>query len=150
MFSRRLKRIPTDRQILEEIFARHYEDYKKVSTGSDTEASDSKIYFPVDLNSVAKALGTDGNIVFGRLYYYLERKYGFQTAPSTPGKEGAWVHLFWLRFDAPQGRHWMNFPILAAVLASLQEEYRRVQWTRYLAICSLVVSVAAFVLSFRR
>jgi hypothetical protein len=142
-----MKRVPTDREILEVIYARYYAKYTEVSSGLDIQASDNKIYLPVDLAAVATELGVDGNIVFGRLYYYLDRKYAYQTQ-GTSEKKGAWVHLFWLRFDSPQqGNHWINFPVLASVLASLQEDDRRVKWTRNIAIGSLAVSVVALALS---
>jgi len=142
-----MKRVPTDREILEVIYARYYAKYTEVSSGLDVQASDNRIYLPVDLAVVATELGIDGNIVFGRLYYYLDRKYAYQT-PGSSEKEGAWVHLFWLRFGSPQGSHWINFPVLASVLASLQEENRRAKWTRNIAIGSLAVSVAALALAF--
>ena len=142
-----MKRVPTDREILERIYARYEPKYKEVSSGQDVEGSDSRIYLPVDLAAVATELNVDGNIVFGRLYYYLDRKYAYQTQADGSGKAGAWVHLFWLRFDAPQGKHWVNFPVLATVLASLQEEHSCVRWTRTIAIGSLAVSAVALTLS---
>jgi hypothetical protein len=66
-----MKRVPTDREILERIYARYEPKYKEVSSGQDVEGSDSRIYLPVDLAAVATELNVDGNIVFGRLYYYL-------------------------------------------------------------------------------
>jgi len=141
-----MKRVPTDREILEDIYTRYYTKYTEVSSGLDTHASDNRIYLPVDLAAVAAELGVDGNIVFGRLYYYLDRKYAYQP-PGSSEKEGAWVHLFWFRPGSPQGNHWVNFPVLTSVLASLQEEDRRVKWTRSIAIGSLAVSVVALALS---
>jgi hypothetical protein len=136
-----MKRVPTDREILEVIHERYYVQYTEVSSGLDVQVSDNRIYLPVDLAAVAADLEVDGNIVFGRLYYYLDQKYAYRT------QEGAWVHLFWLRFGSPQGNHWVNFPVLTSVLASLQEEDHRVKWTRSIAIGSLTVSVVALALS---
>jgi hypothetical protein len=143
----RNKRVPTDREILETIYSRYSTKYSEVSARQDTESSDNRIYLPVDLAAVAAELKVDGNLVFGRLYYYLDRKYAYQTQADGSGREGAWVHLFWLRFEAPQGRHWVNFPLLTSVLAGLQEDDRRVKWTRNLAIASFAVSLAAFTVS---
>jgi hypothetical protein len=135
-------RLPTDREILDTIYRRYRVKYTEVSSGEDTKTSDNKIYLPVDLAAVAAELGADGNIVFGRLYYYLDQKYAYRTEP-----EGQWVRLLWLRFDRPEGKHWINFPLLTSVLAGLQEDDRRVKWTRNLAIASLAVSLAAFTVS---
>jgi hypothetical protein len=98
------RRLPTDREILEAIDHRHSAQYEAVSRGEDAEASDNRIYFPVDLAAVADELGVDGNLVFGRLYYYLDRKYAYQTPADGSGRAGTWVHLFWHRLDVPQGR----------------------------------------------
>jgi hypothetical protein len=136
------RRLPTDREILEAIYRRHSAQYEAVSRGDDTKSRDSKVYFPVDLAAVADDLRVDGNLVFGRLHYYLDRKHAYRNE-----RDGSWTLLLWLRSDRPEGRHWINFPLMTSVLAGLQEDDRRVKWTRDLAIWSLVVSVAAVVLS---
>ena len=139
---RRHRRVPTDREILETIYSGYEVKYKEVSSGLDSEASDNRIYIPVDLAAVAAELGVDGNLVFGRLYYYLDRRYAYRSE-----RDGAWTHLLWLRFDRPEGRHWINFPLMTSVLAGLQEDHHRVQWTRRLAVGSFAVSFAALALS---
>jgi hypothetical protein len=137
------RRLPTDRMILETIYDRHSRQYEAVSRGDDTQSSDNRIYIPVDLAAVAAELGADGNIVFGRLLHYLDRKHAYRNE-----QDGSWTYLLWLRFDRPEGRHWINFPLMASVLAGLQEDHRRVLWTRNLAIAAFVVSVAGLLVSF--
>lgn len=139
---RRYRRLPTDREILQAIYDRHAPQYEAVSRGDDTEASDNRIYFPVDLAAVADELRADRNLVFGRLNYYLDRRYAYRSE-----LDGLRTHLFWLRFDRPEGKHWVNFPLMASVLAGLQEDYHRVMWTRRLAVGSFAVSFAALALS---
>ena len=137
-----MRRIPTDKDILEAIYSRYRAHYEQISRGTTTEEIDNKIYFPVDLAAVARDLKADGNIVFGRLHYYLDNKYAYQAKG-----DGSWVHLFWLRFGHPAGTHWINFPVLASVLASLQDEERRIWWSRWLSVLSLCLSAAAFAVS---
>jgi hypothetical protein len=136
-----MKRVPTDREILEAIYRRYYSLYTNISSGRDAVTSDNRIYLPVDLAVIADELETDGNLVFGRLYYYLDQKHAYKAG------DGAEVHLFWLRFGSAQSPHQINFPMLASVLAALQEDERRVRWTRSIAIGSVIVATAALALS---
>jgi hypothetical protein len=137
-----MRRIPTDKAILEAIWSRHHRGYEQVSQGEAIEGIDNKIYYPVDLKSVALDLKADGNIIFGRLHYYLDEKHGYKRQ-----HDGSEVHLFTLRFGQPAGAHWINFPLLASVLASLQDDDRRHRGARWLSILSLCVSAAALALS---
>jgi hypothetical protein len=136
-----MKRVPTDKMILEVIYARYYEEFAQFSHGADDQDRDTKIYVPVDLGAVARTLHVDGDIIFGRLSYYLDHKYRYQNP------NGSWVHLLWLRYDKQPRPHWINFPLLASVLAGLQDDERRVAWTRWLSILSICIAVAAFALS---
>ena len=136
------RRLPTDREILAAIYKRYSAKYAEVSTSKDTESSDNRIYLPVDLAAVADELRVDGNLVFGRLVYYLDRKYAFRSE-----RDGSWTYLLWLRFDRPEGRHCINFPLMASVLAGLEEAHHSVNWTRRLAIAAFAVSLAGFLLS---
>jgi hypothetical protein len=78
----------------------------------------TKVYVPIDVKAIASALHTDHDMVFGRLYYYLEQKDKFKTA------EFATVHFF--AFDEiPGERHCIQFSLMASVLATLIEEYER-------------------------
>lgn len=130
-------RVPTDIAILEVIYSTYYDAFCK--HGSETENRDSKVYVPVDLKAVAEKLSVDPDIIFGRLYYYLEEKYGYQR------KDGSSVCFFTLQ--AGKDRHCVNFPLLASVLASLQSEHSRFRLSLTISIISLVVSSLSLVLS---
>jgi hypothetical protein len=130
-------KLPTDREILEEIYSRYYATFTSFSRDPDKKSRESKVFVPIDLESVADRFNVDGDIIFGRLYFYLEDKYGYKR------EDGSRV-----RFFAPfelRERHCVNFPMLASVLASLQEEHRRQQWTLWLSIASIVVATVALV-----
>lgn len=130
-------RVPTDLQILERIWNRHYTEFSGYP--KDASGRKSKIYVPINIASIAEELGVDGDIVFGRLYYHLEEKYGYQR----PSKE--WVHLFALEVGGD--RHAINFPLMASVLAGLQEEDRKFRVSTWIAVISLVASVIAICIS---
>jgi hypothetical protein len=130
-------RVPTDLGILERIYDRYYPTF--AGYAKDAAGRKSKIYVPVDIEGIARELRVDGDIVFGRLYYHLEEKYGY-TRPA-----GDRVHFFALEVGGD--RHCVNFPLMASVLAGLQEENRKFQLATWIAIISLMVSVAAICFS---
>ena len=132
-----MSRIPSDRKLLQEIYDRHYKGF---SAYSETEPTrDSKIMVPIDIPAIAKHFKTDNDLIFGRLYYHLQEKYGYQRP------HGEIVALFTPK--AGQDKNCVNMPLVAAVLAGMQEEYGRHVWAFWLSIASLVVSIIALTLS---
>jgi len=131
------KRIPTDQQILEAIDREYYAVFASYS--EDAPNRGTKVYVPIDIEKIARGLGVDGDIVFGRLYFHLERKYGYQQ------KDGADVHFFVLRVAGDI--HCVNFPLMASVLADLQDQSRKHDVAIWIAVGSLLVSVASVLIS---
>jgi hypothetical protein len=130
-------RVPTDLQILERIYDRYYSTF----AGYSKEAADrkAKIYVPIDIVAISQDLAVDGDIVFGRLYYHLEEKYGYTRS------KGDRVHFFAVELGGD--RHCINFPLMASVLAGLQEENRKYQLSIWVAVISLIVSIVAICVS---
>jgi hypothetical protein len=129
-------KLPSDRAILECI----YEKYKHSFAAYDDEPNrSSKIYVPIECKAIADELNTERDIVFGRLYYHLEHKYGYQQS------NGAKVHFFTL--GVGKDPRCVNFPLLASVLAGMQEEQRRHLSATAIAVVALVVSVASLAVS---
>jgi hypothetical protein len=138
-------KVPTDHAILNDI----YNHYYKAFAGFPDEASergsaerDTKIYVPVDIRGISKRLRVDPDIVFGRLYYHMEKKYGYQLS-------GGGRVAFFSPVVGPD-KHRVNFPLLGAVLAGLREERWKTRWTLGLAILSLIVSAVSIVISLMR
>ena len=127
----------TDRIILKKIFDTYYSDFCLFDEKSSTRKS--KIYVPIDARSIAKKLGIDPEIVFGRLYYHLDKKYGYEQ------KDGSLVSLFALEVGGD--RHAVNFPLLSAVLAELEQSYYRFTLPLILSALALTISIVGFVLS---
>lgn len=132
-----MTRAPTDLEILNAIYERYYATFASFS--ADESARSSKVYVPIDIAQLAKDMSVDEDIVFGRLYYHLDKKYGYKN------DDGSYVHLFALVVGGD--RHCVNFPYVASVLASLREENRKYRLATTLAIVSLFISVVAFLLS---
>lgn len=127
-----MKRPPTDREILRKIHKRYYDQFSAFKRGDPNAVRETKIYVPIDCEAIAKDLDVDPDIVFGRLYYHLEKKYGYVQ------QDGSKVHLF--AFAVGKDRHAVHFPLLSAVLADLEQS-----WFRFTV--PLIISALAFVIS---
>jgi hypothetical protein len=125
----RVKRPPTDFDLLKEIYTRyrdHFATYVEGAPGSRGK----KIFVPVDLLAIANHFGVDVDSIFGRLYYHLEPKYGGERDPQLGGPQKS----FFTPVAGPD-QNCVNFPLLEAVLASLWQQRRR---------DSLAIATAAF------
>lgn len=127
-----MKRPPTDRKILGTIHKRYYDQFGRFGKGDPASERESKIYVPIDCKLIADDLGVDPDIVFGHLYYHLDKKYGYSQ------QDGAKVHLFAL--EVGKDRHAVNFPLLSAVLAELEQSW--VQFTIPLVISALALIIS--------
>jgi hypothetical protein len=132
-----MRRLPTDREILEAIYDRYYVTFAAFST--ENTDRDSKVYVPVDLDSIAANLGVDGDIVFGRLYFHLDQKFRYKR------DDGVIVSLFQMQLG--NDRHCVNFPLLASALASLRSEHLRFRLATTISLISLAISAAALAVS---
>ncbi len=132
-----MKKLPTDLQVLNKIYEQYYEQFTAYST--ESKERDSKIYVPIDIELIARQLKVDQDIVFGRLYYHLNKKHGYKN------DNGSYVHLFTL--VAGNDRHCVNFPLVASVLADLRQENKKYRVATTLAIISLIISIIALVLT---
>lgn len=132
-----MKRPPTDREILRKIHERYYEAFGSFEGGDPKAERESKIYVPIDCKAIAEDLGVDPDIVFGRLYYHLEKKYGYTQ------QDGSKVHLF--AFAVGKDRHAVHFPLLSAVLAELEQSWFRFTAPLVISALALVISVISLV-----
>ena len=129
-----MKKLPTDLQILNAIYERYYQSFAE---GEKNRGS--KVYVPIDLKQVAEALEVDVDIVFGRLHYHLEKKYGYKH------DDGTSVPFFTLVVGHDQ--NCVNFPLLASVLSNLREEDRKYKIAMQISVISLIVSIGAILVS---
>lgn len=138
-------KVPTDHAILNDIYNHYYKAFAGFPDGASERGSaerDTKIYVPVDILGVSKRLRVDSDIVFGRLYYHMEKKYGYQR----PSGE----HVPFFTRVAGADKDCVNFPLLGSVLAGLREEKWKTRWTVGLAILSLIVSAVSVAISLMR
>ena len=90
-----MKILPTDLQILNTIYNKYYDKFVSFSK-KDSDRS-AKNFIPVDIKLIAQKLGVDVDIIFGRLYYHLEQKYGYKRPDDTDDTK---VAFFTLRLES--------------------------------------------------
>lgn len=132
--------VPTDLQILKIIYDLYYDEF--CAYDQDETIRDKKIFVPIDCQRVAKKLGTNGDIIFGRFYYHLANKYKYTdhdngTAPV--------VRLF--EFQVGNDLKCVNFPFMASVLADLKSQDKRFKLTLAASISALCISISSLFLA---
>jgi len=80
----RSRNLPTDLEILSAIWNRYYDEFTSYGS-SNAPIRRTKNYVPVDAATIAKDLGAEPDIVFGRLYYYLEHQHAYTTGEWREG-----------------------------------------------------------------
>lgn len=131
---------PTDLKILRLIYNLYYEEFKNFSMEAGVEnGRKSKIFVPIDCKLIARELNVDADIVFGRLYYDMQERFGYTR------QDGSKVAFY--TPIAGELNRCINFPMLASVLAGLEEENSKAQWAIYLSLCATVVSIIAIVVT---
>ncbi len=128
-------KIPTDLEILNEIHSLYSHDY--LIKRNDRDAL---IYVPIDCTRIAKNLGTDGNIIFGRLYNDLEHRHGYKK------NDDSIVHFF--AYQIKNDMHCINFPLLSSVLAGLQREERKSNKSFLLSLSAIIISIVSMTISY--
>ena len=123
---------PSDLKILNTIYKMYYKEFENFTTGGQNIRK-SKVYVPIDCKKIAKRLNVDSDIVFGRLYYHLQEKYGYNR------DDGSKVAFFTLALAGD--RHCINFPLMASVLAGLEEESSKAQRATLLSTLAIVISL---------
>jgi hypothetical protein len=128
---------PTDLKLLSYIYDLYYPEF--VNYSKDEPERDAKIYVPINCAKVAAHFKVDPDIVFGRLYYHLEEKYGYKRS------DGSRVHFFALRLN--EDIKCINFPLLSSVVAGLRDESSRFWLATWISLAAAAVSVLSLGIS---
>ena len=131
--------LPTDLQILNTIYNQYYDKFISFSK-NDSDRS-SKILIPIDITLIAKKLKVDVDIIFGRLYYHLEKKYRYSCSD-----DGSKVVAFFA-LKAGTDSNCINFPYMASVLANLREREKKYSIATKIAILSLCIAGLSLIVS---
>lgn len=132
-----MKKIPSDFEIISEIYNRYEDTFKSYSTEDPEKIT--RIRVPIDINKVANACGVSEGMIFGRLYYHFNKKYSYTD------EEGHRITFFAsVKFDGLS----VNFPMVASVLADLKMEQRKFRFATALALVSLILSTISLTIVF--
>ena len=129
--------LPTDPKILNVIYEEYYDKFKSFSKNDSNRSA--KNFIPVDIKLIAQKLGVDVDIIFGRLYYHLEQKYGYKRSGDTK------VAFFTLKVGVD--KNCINFPYMASVLANLREREKKYSIATKIAILSLFIAGLSLIVS---
>lgn len=132
-----MKNIPTDLEILNIIYEKYYDTF--VSFSEENKTRSSKVWIPLDVVSLANEFNVDEDVIFGRLYFHLENKYGYKH------EDGTKVSLF---TKIEKNNAWcINFPYLSSILADLRNEDKKYQRAIVFSIISATISIISLILS---
>ncbi|HAU0282342.1 TPA: hypothetical protein JBF45_15485, partial [Legionella pneumophila] len=119
-------KIPTDMEILITIYTEYLGDFLNFNT--ENKNREEKIYIPIDIKKIAKTLKTDEELIFGRIYHYLNKKHSYDKTP-----------LF--EISMGKDRHVIQFPLMVSILADLLADHKRFKTSIWLSIGALILSV---------
>lgn len=122
-------RLPTDLAILKHIYRTHLPDYL-----NGEEKRYTKVYVPVDVHKVAAHFRCEGDLIFGRLYYYINQKYRYKNEA-----DGTVVELFMKKFG--QDFHVIQFPLLSSIIASMKSDEYRHSISFGVSVLALLVAI---------
>ena len=131
-------KIPTDLQILNLIYNSYYKTFESYTRGNNSR--ETKNYVPINIDAIGKKLCIDGDIVFGRLYYHLNKKFSYRN------DDESLVEFFACKIG--DDKHSIHFPYMASVLADLKYENRKYRTATIIALVSLGISLIAISFSF--
>lgn len=124
---------PTDLEILEEIYRRYCKIFSDYSS-TDSKRS-TKNYVALDIEMIAQHFDVDKDIIFGRLYYHLEPKYGFKQ------DDGTLVPLFIKTLK--DEKHTVHFPLLASILADMRAQKQKHLISTWISLVALIISAVS-------
>jgi hypothetical protein len=122
----------TDRLLLKAIYDEYYSVFCTSEIGVENRASRS--YVIIDHLVISNKLNLDPDIVFGRLFYHLDKKYGYKD-------ENIKAPLFALKGN--EDKFAVNFPLLSAVVAELEQSHIRFTLPLWLSILAIIISAIA-------
>ncbi|NIS09329.1 MAG: hypothetical protein GWO07_11320 [Candidatus Dadabacteria bacterium] len=129
--------IPTDLEILEDIYFRYHDDFRKYAKKDPDRIA--RIRVPIDVEVVAEACGVEKDMIFGRIFYHFNKKYSYT---DTDGE----VTTFFIteKFEGLS----VNFPLVASVLADKYAEKKQRESFLFIAGTAVVLSIVSLLVSF--
>ncbi|MBU2886292.1 hypothetical protein KO507_11005 [Gilvimarinus agarilyticus] len=120
----------TDRYLLLSIYNTYYDSFCSFREGKKDRKHVN--YVPIDCKLIGKKTGLHKDLVFGRLYYHLNRVHGYKK------EDGSLVPFFYPKLG--EDKHVINFPLLASILADMNSNYYKFVIPLALSMTALVIS----------
>lgn len=130
-------RIPSDLEIIKTIVNEYYTIFINYDEAKKTRAT--KIYVPIDIEKLSNKLKMDSELLFSRLYYYLDSKHRYDQ------NDGSKVYLFTLKVG--NDNKCINYPYLTSIYAGMIDEHKKFVIGIKVAISSLLISIISIVIS---
>lgn len=128
--------IPTDLEILEDLYFRYYEDFRRYAKKEPDRIA--RIRVPIDVEEVADACGVEEDMIFGRIFYHFNKKYSYKD------NKGEVTTFFTTeKFEGLS----VNFPLVASVLADKYAEKQQRETFLFVAGAAIGLSVIALLLA---
>lgn len=134
-----MKKLPTDLQILNFIYDKYYEQFIDFSKDNPTRSTSN--FVPIDIELIAKFFRVHVDVVFGRLYYHLEKKYGYYNNDGTRTR----VPFFLVK--AGSDKNCINFPYMSSILANLQDAEEKHNTTTKISKGALLIAIISAIIS---
>lgn len=117
----------TDFYLLKTIYEMYKDDYLK------RENNKTLFYIPIDCELVAKKMNVDAELVFQRLNFHLNKRYGYKQ------DDGSRVEFFAMKVDNVM--HCINYPYLCSVLADMADNKKELRITQIISIAAIIISI---------
>jgi hypothetical protein len=131
-----MERIPTDLEILEDIYYRYYDEYKKYA--KDEPDRIARIRVPVNIQEIGEACGVEEDLIFGRLFYHFNKKYSYKD------ERGDIITFF--MSDKFEGLS-VNYPLVSSVIADLSIEKKRTVLFVTLSATAVILSLVSIAIA---
>lgn len=128
--------IPSDLKVLNTIYKMYQQDFLAWEAAGEN-SRETKVWVPIDCKAIARELNVDADIIFGRLYFHMQEKYGYTR------RDGSNVGFYELQVGREKKA--INFPLMTSVLAGMQDENKKHSWTMWLSVAAIVISVSGVV-----
>lgn len=129
-------KLPTDKELLEYIYEKYYSDFLNFNFEDRIKNNrKTKNYVPISVELIGEHFKIDKDIVFGRLYSHLNRKYGYRNYDKS-------LTLFFTTLGEGENinKDCINFSLLSSVLPALNEEHNRFWTTTMIAFYATLVA----------
>lgn len=131
-----MNKIPTDFEILEEIYLRYYDEFRKYAQREPDRIV--RIRVPIDISEIAKSCGVEEDMIFGRIFYHFNKKYSYKN-----NKGDITTFFTTEKFEGLS----VNFPLVASVLADMHNQKKEKENYNIMSGVTIAISIIALLVA---